>query len=107
MIEVTSQAIKNIQCLQKEYDAIGWGLRFGLSGGGCSGYRYVIEFEKDPILGDSVLDVSGIKIFINSDHVEKLKGSVIGWKESLMESGFDIDNPQAMRSCRCEESIDF
>ena len=106
-IILTNQAIKNIQRLQKEYDSAGCGLRFGLSGGGCSGYRYVIEFEKDPGPGDTILDFNGIKVFINSDHIEKLKGSTIGWKESLMESGFDIDNPQAKRSCGCGESIDF
>ena len=106
-INLTNQAIKNIQRLQEEYGSVGCGLRFGLSGGGCSGYRYVIEFEKDSEPGDTILDFNGIKVFINISHIEKLKGSTIGWKESLMESGFDIDNPQAKRSCGCGESVDF
>ena len=54
MIELTDQAIENIRRLQGEYDAVGWGLRFGLSGGGCSGYRYIIEFEKDSLPDDDI-----------------------------------------------------
>ena len=32
---------------------------------------------------------------------------VIGWKETLFLSGFDIDNPQAEQPCGCGESINF
>ena len=46
-------------------------------------------------------------MYVNPEHMEKLKNSIIGWKESLMESGFDIDNPQAKRPCGCGESVDF
>ena len=40
-IEITEEAAHNILRLQQEYDAPGFGLRFGLRGGGCSGYKYV------------------------------------------------------------------
>ena len=49
----------------------------------------------------------GIKVFVKQEHMEKLKNSVIDWKDSLMESGFDIANPQAKRPCGCGESVDF
>ena len=48
-----------------------------------------------------------IQVFVNRSQMTKLKNSVIDWKESLMESGFDIDNPQAKRACGCGESIDL
>ncbi|MEC7987833.1 MAG: iron-sulfur cluster assembly accessory protein [Myxococcota bacterium] len=106
-IDVTPAAVENIKRLQDEYEASGFGLRFGLRGGGCSGYKYVLELESDPDEGDLIFDESGIRVFVNPEHMEKLKNSVIGWKESLMESGFDIDNPQAKRPCGCGESVDF
>ena len=107
MIELTDVAAQNIGRLQEENDARGHGLRFGLTGGGCSGYRYVLEFEASPSPEDEVFTSRDIDIFVNSDHIEKLRGSVIGWKESLMEEGFDIDNPQAARQCGCGESVDI
>jgi len=107
MIEVTLEAIENIQRLQIENDTIGWGLRFGLTGGGCSGYRYVLEFEEALPAGDQMYTFDDIKVFISNKHISKLKGSMIGWKKSLMEEGFDITNPQATRPCGCGESIDI
>tara|TARA_R110001592_G_scaffold58770_6_gene177914 strand:- start:743 stop:1087 length:345 start_codon:yes stop_codon:yes gene_type:complete len=107
MITLTDQATENIKRLQIENDAVGHGLRFGLTGGGCSGYRYVIEFEKEPSLKDQIFKFKSFDVFVSSEHIAKLQGSVIGWKESLMEEGFDIDNPQAARACGCGESIDI
>ena len=107
MIEITNKAIENITRLQKEYDSIGWGLRFGLSGGGCSGYKYIIEFEETPDTEDLIYNSGEIKVFLNPIHLDKLKNSIIDWKDSLMESGFHIENPQANRSCGCGKSISF
>ena len=48
-----------------------------------------------------------VQVFVKSEQMPKLKNSVIDWKESLMEAGFDIDNPQAKRACGCGESVDL
>lgn len=106
-IFVTDDAVDNIKHLQQEYDADGFGLRFGLTGGGCSGYKYVLELENEPNEDDLVFEVKGVRVFVNPEHMEKLKNSTIGWVDTLMESGFDIDNPQAKRPCGCGESVDF
>ena len=107
IIKLTPEAIINIISLQKEYGAVGKGLRFGISKDGCSGYRYILEFEEKPMIDDLVLKFDEIVIYMNKTHLEKLKGSIIGWKDTLMESGFDIDNPQAKQPCGCGESINF
>ena len=46
-IGLTTEAAANITRLQEEYDAPGFGLRFGIRGGGCSGYKYVLELESE------------------------------------------------------------
>ena len=107
LINVTPTAIENIRRLQEENDAAGFGLRFGLTGGGCSGYKYVLELEDEPDEDDRVFDFSGVKVFLKEEHAEKLKNSTIDWVDSLMESGFRIDNPQAKRACGCGESFDI
>jgi iron-sulfur cluster assembly accessory protein len=106
-IHLTPSAIESIRELRVEYGGEGAGLRFGLSGGGCSGYKYVIEFEEGPAEGDLIIDHDGVQVFVNPVHMEKLKNSTIDWKESLMEAGFSIENPQAKRPCGCGASVDF
>lgn len=107
MVQLTPSAIENIRRLQTEYEMDGFGLRFGIRGGGCSGYKYVLELEEAPEEADQIFDFEGVKVFLNPDHAEKLKNSVIDWVDTLMESGFRIDNPQAKRPCGCGESVDF
>ena len=107
LVNMTSAAVKNIKRLQTEFDMAGNGLRFGLSGGGCSGYKYVLELEEGPEDDDSVFDFDGVQVFLHPDHVEKLQNSTIDWVDSIMESGFQIDNPQAKRPCGCGQSVDF
>jgi len=106
-ISVTEDALKNIRRLQTEYDASGFGLRFGITGGGCSGYKYVLELEDSPDEDDRVFKFSDVAVFVKNEHMEKLQNSTIGWTETLMESGFEIDNPQAKRPCGCGESVSF
>ena len=97
MINVSPLALKNLKRLQKEYECVGDGLRFGLSGGGCSGYKYVIEFERSSQLDDIVYDVGDenykINIYVSTKHIE--------------QSGFYIENPQAKQPCGCGKSVNF
>jgi iron-sulfur cluster assembly protein len=106
-ITISPEAIVNIKRLQKEYGAVGNALRFGLSTSGCSGYKYILEFEEHPSDSDVVLESEGIIIHVNESHRNKLKDSVIGWKETSFLEGFHIDNPQAKQPCGCGESINF
>ena len=106
-IHVTENALKNIRALQENMDAQGYGLRFGYTDGGCSGNKYIIEFEDAPEADEMVFTFDEVQVFVNRSQMTKLKNSVIDWKESLMEAGFDIDNPQAKRACGCGESIDL
>ena len=107
-ITITQGAQSSIRELRDEYGEAGWGLRYGITGGGCSGYKYLLEFEPDPAEDDLVFtQTDGLRVFVKQEHMEKLKNSVIDWKDSLMESGFDINNPQAKRPCGCGESVDF
>ena len=84
-----------------------FGLRFGFTSGGCSGNKYIIEFEDAPEADDMIFTFGEVRVFVKTEQMAKLKNSVIDWKESLMESGFDIDNPQAKRACGCGESVDL
>jgi iron-sulfur cluster assembly protein len=107
IVKLTTSAVDNIKRLQTEFEMPGFGLRFGLSGGGCSGYKYVLELEEQPASDDDVIDIDGVQVFLHPDHREMLQNSTIDWVDSIMESGFEIDNPQAKRPCGCGQSVDF
>ena len=106
-IFLTSKAAENVKRLQSEMNCLDCGLRFGITGGGCSGHKYIIEFEEKSSSEDLIFEIEGVKIFVNNEHMLKLKNSTIDWVDSLMESGFKIDNPQAKQPCGCGESINF
>jgi iron-sulfur cluster assembly accessory protein len=107
VVQLTPSAVENIKRLQEEFEMPGFGLRFGLTGGGCSGYKYVLELEEAPEEGDVVIEIDGVQVFLNPEHRDLLKNSTIDWVDTLMESGFEIDNPQAKRPCGCGQSVDF
>ena len=46
-MKVTDKAIENILILRGSYSTEAASLRFGLTGGGCSGYKYVLEFDEE------------------------------------------------------------
>ena len=107
VVQLTPSAVENIKRLQEEFEMPGFGLRFGLTGGGCSGYKYVLELEEAPEEGDQVIEIDGVQVFLNPEHFKLLQNSTIDWVETIMEAGFQIDNPQAKRPCGCGQSVDF
>jgi len=80
------------------------GLRLGVSGGGCSGLSYKIEFS-EPKPNDNVLEMSNVKILIDPKSAIYLKGIVLDFKDGLNGKGFVFDNPNAKNTCGCGESF--
>ena len=79
-------------------------LRVYVQGGGCSGLSYGMGFEKAPEEDDLVLEENGVKILVDSYSQDHLRGANVDYIESLMGSGFKINNPNAVKSCSCSHS---
>jgi iron-sulfur cluster assembly protein len=62
-------------------------------------------FEKAPEEDDLVIEENGVKIIIDSYSVDHLKGANVDYIESLMGSGFKINNPNVTNSCSCGSSF--
>lgn len=105
-VSLTPQAIVSIKKLLAENEMSGFGLRFGIQGGGCSGYMYQLEFEEAPASDDEVYDFEGVRVFVNPLQLEYVKGSVIDYRDELIGAGFHIENPNVKRSCGCGSSFD-
>ena len=105
-VRLTDAAISHILRIQRENGMEGFGLRFGLQGGGCSGYSYQLEFEEAPQPEDEVFTFGEVRVFMNPLHIEYLRGTIINFEDSLMGAGFQLDNPNVKRKCGCGQSFD-
>ena len=103
-INVTPKAIHKIRTTFEKQGVQG-GLRLGILGGGCSGLSYKFKFEPEPRSKDHVFEFDGVKIFIDPKSLLYLHGLTLDYKESLMQSGFVFENPNAKKSCGCGTSF--
>ena len=107
MVHLTSEAAEQLKRMLVQTGQQGFGLRFGLRDGGCSGYNYVLEFEATPAEDDLVYEEHGVKVFVHPMHLPFVQGSTIGWKDNLMETGIAVENPNVKRACGCGTSVEF
>lgn len=74
--------------------------------GGCSGYLYDMKIIEDPGNdGFQRIDIGGIEVLVHNKDSTMLSGINIDFKETLMGGGFQIENPNADRSCGCGQSF--
>src|SRR3989338_3186821 len=79
--------------------------RVGVAPGGCSGFSYVMQFDDQKMEDDIEFDKSGLKVLVDRRSLAKLNGAHIDYVETLQQSGFKIDNPNAKKSCGCGHSF--
>lgn len=106
VVTMTEGGQRHIGRLLRENEMPGFGLRFGVQGGGCSGYSYLLEFEEAPAEDDEVFTFGDVKVFVNPMHMQYVRGSVIDFKDELIGAGFHIENPNVKRKCGCGTSFD-
>ncbi|HJM66420.1 MAG TPA: iron-sulfur cluster assembly accessory protein [Candidatus Thalassarchaeaceae archaeon] len=82
-------------------------LLISVEAGGCSGHMYDMQIIPRP--DDSSLfqsfDVSGITVMVHNKDSTTLNGIRIDYKDTLLGGGFQIDNPNADKSCGCGQSF--
>jgi iron-sulfur cluster assembly protein len=104
MIQVTEKAISKIREQFAKHNVQG-GLRLGVLGGGCSGLSYLFKFDAKPRPTDKVYEFGDVKVFVDPKSMIYLDGMTLDWKDSLIQSGFEFDNPNATKSCGCGTSF--
>jgi len=105
LLSVTPRALTKAKELLVKHGKTDHGLRVGVRGGGCSGLSYVLDFEKDARKGDHILELDGLRIYLDIKSQLFLAGTTLNYSESLMDTGFKFENPNAKRSCSCGESF--
>lgn len=103
-IQVTPKAIEKIKGTFAR-EGVSGGLRLGVLGGGCSGLSYQFKFDTRQRPTDKIFDFDGVKIFVDPKSLLYLHGLTLDYKESLMQSGFVFENPNAQKKCGCGTSF--
>jgi iron-sulfur cluster assembly protein len=98
-------AAKVKQLMAEEPDAGSLVLRVAIQGGGCSGFQYGLGFDSGPAEGDHELSLEGVNVVVDPYSAPYLRGATIDFLNGLQESGFKIDNPNAVSSCGCGHSF--
>ena len=80
-------------------------LRIAVQGGGCSGFEYALGFDRGAQEGDHEFDCEGVAVVVDPFSAPYLMGATVDYLETIQESGFKIDNPNAVASCGCGHSF--
>lgn len=97
-ITITKKAAEKILEMAKEEKKENYGLKLFVFPGGCSGLQYGMDFEKKASKDDITFEQHGVKIFVEKDILEYVKGTKVDYIETKEGSGFKIDNPNVQSS---------
>ncbi len=103
---VTDNAVTKIKNLiQAEGDPALF-LRMGVRPGGCSGFSYEMFFDSElDDEADIIEEYGDIRVVVDNQSAEMLRGSTLDYQEGLMGAGFAINNPNVTKSCGCGNSF--
>ena len=104
IVSLTPAAAEKIRGLMAE-DADVSVLRVAIEGGGCSGFQYGLGFDHGAQEGDHAFECEGVKVVVDPFSAPYLRGSTVDYLETIQESGFKIENPNAVSSCGCGHSF--
>lgn len=104
-ISLTEKAAEMVKSAMEQEELGGHGLRVGVTGGGCSGLQYLLDFAEKPHDLDFSEIQHGVEVFIDPFSAAHLNGTKIDYVDSLTGSGFKFENPNIVRSCGCGSSF--
>jgi iron-sulfur cluster assembly accessory protein len=105
MLVMTDKAVDKVKELLVKEEKDGYGLRVAVHGGGCSGFQYGLTFENMERPNDHVLDMNGLRVYVDAMSGMYLDGVSIDYIDSIEGSGFKIENPNASGTCGCGSSF--
>ena len=106
IVSLTETAADKIKQLMAEEPEGGASvLRVAVQGGGCSGFEYALGFDQGVQEGDLETELHGVTVVVDPWSAPYLQGATIDFLNGLQESGFKIENPNAVSSCGCGHSF--
>ncbi len=105
-VSLTDAATAKVaELLAEEEGAEALALRVAVRPGGCSGYSYDMFFDSEVADDDIVRTFGAVKVAVDPESAELLRGSTLDYRDGLQGAGFHISNPNATRTCGCGSSF--
>ena len=103
-VTITEGAAVKLKGILEAENEADKGLRIRVVPGGCSGYSYDMVFD---LAGenDTTFESNGLKLVVDQESIDLLKGAEIDFQESFGNSGFTIKNPNSTGGCGCGKSF--
>ncbi len=98
-------AVVRLKSLLAERQTPQAGLRVAVKGGGCSGLSYFMEWAEQPKERDKIFEREGVRVFVDPKSYLYLMGTELVFEETLMASGFKLQNPNVKAACGCGDSF--
>ena len=106
LISITEKALQQIKSISENENADGTkGLRLAVTGGGCSGLSYKMDFDTMLKDGDKAFEAFGEKIVVDGQSLLYLIGMTLDYSGGLNGKGFVFNNPNATKNCGCGSSF--
>jgi iron-sulfur cluster assembly accessory protein len=103
-LTMTDRAAQRIGQILKS-EPSGAMLRLSVLGGGCSGFQYKFDVERDRADDDVSIVRDGITMLVDSVSLQYLAGSEVDFVDDLIGASFKVNNPKAKASCGCGTSF--
>ena len=111
LIQMTQIAKERVKSIIDSEDLEVEGLRISVTGRTAATFEYSLGLEVESHPEDVVIDLGDLKVLVDSQSMDSLKGSTIDYIEDLNASGFRVDNPNQptwddSRAQKIQELID-
>jgi iron-sulfur cluster assembly accessory protein len=104
-IQLTAKAIEMVKEARAAENLSDYGLRVFVQGGGCAGFQYGLDFDKEPKNGDFEMEFDGLKVYVDPISAMHLEGTTIDYVMGISGAGFKFNNPNAKSTCGCGSSF--
>ncbi|MBJ6762012.1 iron-sulfur cluster assembly accessory protein [Myxococcaceae bacterium JPH2] len=104
-ITLADSAVQRLKELLEQRQTPEAGLRLAVRGGGCSGLAYAMEWAEKAKERDKVFERDGVRVFVDPKSYLYLIGTELVFEQTLMASGFKLNNPNVKAACGCGESF--
>lgn len=105
ILRISDNAAKQIKHLLQKRDKESLGIRVNIKSGGCSGFKYVIEYASHSNPFEEMVQDKDVSVFIDPKAIMYLIGSTMDFVVEKFQSGFVFINPNEKESCGCGKSF--
>ena len=103
-VTVTDRAARQIGEILRQ-EPSGTMLRLSVEGGGCSGFQYKFDIDRERDPDDVIVRRDDATLLIDRMSLVYLAGSEVDFVDDLIGASFRVNNPKAKASCGCGTSF--